>query len=204
MGEGCSRPVGARGHPSPGPLPQGEGEYLVLALLNPEPITPPGTSRSPAPTSAPRAPVRSGSCGRSRCWLTMHRKPSGSPCVARNWCQVQDGIVTRSNGFTVTTVVAQQAVAVAAQDHHRMGMLVPLQRRIAAGVHFEIAQFAAHVGFLEQHLARDVLERRAAILLVRHGARRRPSGSPSWKSRFCAVCSLSMVSTDNRVPRRRG
>ena len=57
---------------------------------------------------------------------------------------------------------------VAAQDHHRVGMLVPFQRRIAAGVHFEIAQLAAHAGFLEQHLARDVLERRAAILLVRH------------------------------------
>ena len=44
-----------------------------------------------------------GNCGRSRIAFTMQRKPSGSPSVARNWCQVQDGMVTRSNGFTART-----------------------------------------------------------------------------------------------------
>ncbi len=44
-----------------------------------------------------------GSCGRSRSALTMQRKPSGSPPVARNWCQVQDGMVTRSCGPTSRT-----------------------------------------------------------------------------------------------------
>ncbi len=37
-----------------------------------------------------------GSCGLSRVALTMQRKPMGSPLLARNWCQVMGGTVTRS------------------------------------------------------------------------------------------------------------
>ena len=96
------------------------------------------------------------------CTFTMHRKPSGSPAVARNWCHVQAGIVTRSNCFTASHFVANHALAMPAQDHHRMGMLVPLQRRVAAGIHLEIAQFAGQRVVVEQDLAGDVLERRAA------------------------------------------
>jgi branched-chain amino acid transport system ATP-binding protein len=46
-----------------------------------------------------------GRCGLSRVALTMHRKPSGSFVVARNWCQVQAGTVTRSLGSTARTSV---------------------------------------------------------------------------------------------------
>ena len=35
-----------------------------------------------------------GSCGLSRSALTMHRKPSGSPLLARNWCHVIGAMVT--------------------------------------------------------------------------------------------------------------
>ena len=78
----------------------------------------------------------------------------------------QDGIVTRSNGFTCAHVLADQALAVAAQDHHRVHVFVALERRIAAGRHLEIAQFAAEFRLGEQHLARDRLERRRAVVLV--------------------------------------
>src|SRR5580700_1900174 len=44
-----------------------------------------------------------GSWGLSRSWLTMQRKPSDSPREARNWCQVQAGMVIRSNGLTSRT-----------------------------------------------------------------------------------------------------
>ena len=44
-----------------------------------------------------------GSTGRSRSLLTMHRNPKASPALARNWCQVQAGMLTRSCGPTSRT-----------------------------------------------------------------------------------------------------
>ena len=67
----------------------------------------------------------------------------------------------------VADFVTHQAFATAAQDHHGVRVFVTFQCRISAGIHFEIAQFAGQRVLVEQHLAGDVLERRAAILLVR-------------------------------------
>ncbi len=49
-----------------------------------------------------------------------------------------------------------------------MDMLVPLEGRVAAGLHLEIAELAGLVRVLEQDLARDRLEGGAAFLLVGH------------------------------------
>src|SRR4029453_1150334 len=53
-----------------------------------------------------------------------------------------------------------------AQNHHRVHVLVTLERRMAARRHFEIAQLAAQVGPAEQRLPRDIAERRRALLFV--------------------------------------
>ncbi len=62
--------------------------------------------------------------------------------------------------------LAEANGAVATQDQHGVRVFVPFERRMAAGGDLEVAQFARLVRRREQHLARDVAERRAAILLV--------------------------------------
>ena len=100
----------------------------------------------------------------------------------------------RSNGLTGRTSSPTQAVAVAAQDHDRVRMLMPLQRRIAAWLHLEIAHFAGQAAFVEQHLAGDVLERCAAVLLVGlvgHGIPAEPARGAARNS--CGGCSMSIM-----------
>src|SRR5207248_2911161 len=46
-----------------------------------------------------------GMAGRSRSASTMHRNPSGAFALARNWCQVCGGTVTRSDAPTRCTSV---------------------------------------------------------------------------------------------------
>ena len=75
-----------------------------------------------------------------------------------------------------------------------MGVLVPFQRRIAAGIHLEIAQFAGQGVVVEQHLAGDVLERRAAVLLVRLMRHAVPAEVLLVQAGSRDVCSMSIVS----------
>ena len=98
------------------------------------------------------------SCGLSRVALTMQRNPSGSPLVARNWCQVIAGIGDEIAGLERPHLAADQAMAAPAQDQHRVHVLVPLQRGEAARRHLEIAQLPVELRVGEQHLAGDRLE----------------------------------------------
>src|SRR5512138_302713 len=62
--------------------------------------------------------------------------------------------------------VADERGALAAQDHHRVYVLVPLERRIARRRDLEVTELAAEIGAAKQRLARHVAKRRAALFLV--------------------------------------
>ena len=63
-------------------------------------------------------------------------------------------------------VAPDEAMAAPAQDQHRMHVLMPLERREAAGRDLEIAQLGGERGIGEQHLPGDRTEQRAVVLLV--------------------------------------
>ena len=96
----------------------------------------------------------------------MHRKPSGvSDCrdelVPGHRRHVYE-VVRRE----VVDRVADEDAAVAALDHHRVRVLVTLERRVSAGPDLEVAQLAGERGQVEQHLPGHVPERHAAVALV--------------------------------------
>jgi hypothetical protein len=66
----------------------------------------------------------------------------------------------------VVGLATDEALAAAADHHDGVHVLVAFERGVAAGRDLEVAQLRRQVAVLEQHLARDVLIRRAAFLLV--------------------------------------
>ena len=160
---------------------------------------------TPRPAGLAASAARSsavGNCGLSRSRFTMQRKPERLafgraelvPRPGRNRDQVAR--------LHLAHLIAEQAVAVPPQDHHRVHVLVPLQRRIAAGCHFEIAQLTAEIGFREQHLARDRLERRAAFLLVGMQRDAVPAKIVAGGAEGAVVFDVHVRLTDKRARRR--
>src|SRR5690349_17009469 len=63
-------------------------------------------------------------------------------------------------------LVADQRFAVASQDHHRVHMLVSLERRIAGRRDFEVAELPAQVRPAKQRLPGHVAKRGASFFFV--------------------------------------
>ena len=89
----------------------------------PRPPDPAAARPAPPRPAAPARPARSPPCRGSR---AAHPRP------AWNWCQVRDGTCTRSCSPRIDDPVADQDPGAPAHDHHRMRVLVALERRPAA------------------------------------------------------------------------
>src|SRR5258705_11468024 len=69
-------------------------------------------------------------------------------------------------GCNVADFATDKAFTAPAKDHHRVNMLMAFQRRMTAGLHLEVAEFAFKLRLLKENLPCDGFERCAVLFLV--------------------------------------
>ena len=110
-----------------------------------------------------RGKLRAIACGVHHAQKAERRVLARAELVPRQRRDVHEVVLAH-----VVHAVSNQHPPRPALDHHRVGMLVPLQGGVSARLHLEVAELAGERRVLEQHLARDVAERRGALGLVAH------------------------------------